>query len=162
MSYEILISDQVNDGRLVVVSISNKSLWNLVLIASLGWIVFKSSVSGLYLILGLLILSGLFSVSKIQIQPKFFNIMLIGLLSMGIVVLYAFTAFESVGVWEICSIILFYASSVYLAKTHAILQSISKTKKETWFRYFQSRNRLFVQSRSKNLFESQCKRKQIV
>jgi hypothetical protein len=55
--------------------------------------------------------------------------MCIGLLSIGIIPLYSFFAFDSIGVWEILPIILFYASSVYVAKAFTIMQELKKSKK---------------------------------
>jgi hypothetical protein len=95
----------------------------------LSWIVFNSSVYGFYFVMGLTILSGLFSVLKFQIQPKLTGIMCIGLLSIGIIPLYSFFAFDSFGVWEILPIILFDASSVYVAKAFTIMQELKKSKK---------------------------------
>jgi hypothetical protein len=55
--------------------------------------------------------------------------MCIGLLSIGIIPLYSFFAFDSFGVWEILPIILFDASSVYVAKAFTIMQELKKSKK---------------------------------
>ena len=94
------------------------------------YIVLNSSIHSLYLILGLLILSGLISVTKIQIQLKFVNILFVGLFSIGIGIAYSILSFQEVGVLEIGSIILFYASSVYVSKAYTALQEIDKNKKQ--------------------------------
>ncbi len=96
----------------------------------MGWVVFNSSVNVFYFVMGLMIFSGLLAVLKFQIQPKLTSIMCIGMLSIGIIPLYSFFAFDSIGVWEILPIILFYASSVYVAKAFAIMQELKKGKKD--------------------------------
>lgn len=84
---------------------------------------------GLYFVFGLIMLSGLVSALKLQIPLKFVNILSIGLISIGISIVYCFLSFEQVGALEVSSIILFYVSSVYIAKSYTTLQELQKNKK---------------------------------
>ncbi len=76
-----------------------------------------------------MILSNLISALKFQIQLKFFNILSIGLISIGIALAYSFLSFDQIGALDICTVICFYASSVYVSKSYTAIQELQKNNK---------------------------------
>lgn len=56
---------------------------------SVLYIVLNSKIEGLYLVLGLWIMAVVVSIIKLQIQLKFVNILLVGLFTIALAIIYS-------------------------------------------------------------------------